>query len=112
MRGDIQLPAALCGSIRSLRRLTGARPNGATAGTADESREVGESEGEVAMWRERWRDLWFAAGPLRTLGETLLVQAPLLLWTLALAARADVSASARLAGTLTVTAVPETWAPG
>lgn len=106
MRGDIQLPAALRGSIRSLRRLTGARPNGATAGTADESREVGESEGEVAMWRERWRDLWFAAGPLRTLGETLLVQAPLLLWTLALAARADVSASARLAGTLTVIAGP------
>jgi signal transduction histidine kinase len=102
MRGDIQIPAALRGSIRSIRRLTGARPGGAAGRLGDESREAGAG----AAWRERWRGLWFAAGPLRTLGETLLVQAPLLLWALALAARANVPASARLAGTLTVIAGP------
>ncbi|HST87718.1 MAG TPA: ATP-binding protein [Ktedonobacterales bacterium] len=101
MRGDIPIPAALRDSIRSLRRLTGARADGATAETADESREAG-----AVSWRERWNAHWFAAGPLRTFGETLLAQAPLLLWALALAARADVLASARLAGTLTVIAGP------
>jgi len=109
MRGDIQIPATLRGSLRSLRslrRLAGTPPGGMAARTVDASRDAGERGREGATWRERWRGHWFTAGPLWTLGETLLVQAPLLLWTLALAARADVAASARLAGTLTVIAGP------
>jgi signal transduction histidine kinase len=57
-------------------------------------------------WRARWRGYWFSASPLRALGETLLIQAPMLLWAVTLAPRETQQPLIRFGGAFITLAGP------